>query len=64
MTDRQIRAPALIVRGQHSPNNIFVNMNIEGVRNLMGDTLIPKSRISMFHVDNGRNQLWSRAYCD
>ena len=47
---------------EDAANPIFVDINAEGMRNLLRDAHTAKLRIAALHLDDGRNEFGGRAF--
>ena len=47
---------------EDTANHIFVDINAEGMRNLLCDTDTAKLGITALHLDDGRNEFGGRAF--
>ena len=45
-----------IVLGENPPDHIFINLDTEGIGDLLSDSWATETRIAPFHLDDGVNQ--------
>ena len=48
--------------GKHAANDIVVDLDAEGIRDLLGDPHVAETRIVPFHLYNGRDEFRGRTF--
>ena len=51
-----------IVFRKHAANDIFVDLDAEGIRDLLGDPHVAETRIAPLHLDDGRDEFRGRTF--
>ena len=41
---------------EHAANDIFVDLDAEGMSDLLGDSRVSETRIALLHLDDGRDE--------
>lgn len=47
---------------EYAANDIFVDLDAEGMRDLLGDPHVAETRIAAIHLDDGRDEFGGRAF--
>lgn len=48
----------MIMRVKDSPHDILINLNAEGIGDLLGDPRTAETWVTSFHLDDGTNVFW------
>jgi hypothetical protein len=51
-----------IVSSEDSTNYILVDVDAEGMRNLLGDSHVPETPVALLHLDDGRDEFRGRTF--
>lgn len=52
----------MIVLRQHATNDVFVQLNTEGISGLLGNSNATEPRIARPHLNNRSDQFWRRSF--
>ncbi len=47
---------------KHAPHDIFIDVDAEGLSDLLSNARAAEPWITPFHLNDGANQLWRRAF--
>jgi hypothetical protein len=50
------------VLSKHAANDIFVDLDAEGMSDLLGDAHVPETRIPPLHLHDGRDEFHGRTF--
>ena len=51
-----------IVLREYTANDIFVDLDAEGIRDLLGDPHVAETRIALLHLNDGRDEFRGRTF--